>query len=145
MGVRVPTVMDVNSNLGGQVVNSEGQSIKVGEVKDGEVQILDDAWGKPAAWVDYHGPVGDQVVGVAILNHPSSFRYPTTWHVRAYGLFAANPFGLHDFQGVQEPIGAHTIEAGQSIALRYRVIFHAGDHQQSKVAEAFAAYAAEQR
>ena len=37
-------------------------------------------------------------MGIAILNHPASFRYPTYWHVRDYGLFAANPFGLHDFK-----------------------------------------------
>ena len=37
-------------------------------------------------------------LGIAILNHPSSFRHPTHWHVRTYGLFAANPFGIHDFE-----------------------------------------------
>ena len=60
--------------------------------------ITDDAaWGKASPWVDYVGPVDGKTVGVAILNHPLSFRYPTTWHVRMYGLFAANPFGWHDF------------------------------------------------
>ena len=147
MGIRVPTPLDVNSNLGGKVVTSEGGTIAVTGVQtvDGKESpvIHDDAWGKPAPWVDYFGPLGEQVVGVAILNHPSSFRYPTPWHVRNYGLFAANPFGLGDFQGVEEPLGAHTIEAGGSITLRYRFIFHLGDPQQARIAEAFQAYAAE--
>lgn len=129
-GIRVPTVMDVNSKQGGKIVNSAGQTD-------------DDAWGQAAPWVDYHGPVGGETVGVAILNHPQSFRYPTYWHVRTYGLFAANPFGLHDFKKSPDVDGSHTIPAGDSITLRYRVLFHRGDEKSAAVAEAFKAYAEE--
>jgi hypothetical protein len=131
-GVRVPTVMDVDSNMGGHVMSSEGFTDN-------------DAWGKQAAWVDYYGPVEGQTVGVAILNHPSSFRHPTHWHVRYYGLFAANPFGIRDFTGSGDANGSHLIESGDSIALRYRVIFHAGDYQTAGIAEAYASYAQEPR
>ena len=57
----------------------------------------DAAWGMPAKWVDYTGPVDGETVGIAILSHPKSFRPNTRWHVRGYGLFAANPFGHKDF------------------------------------------------
>jgi hypothetical protein len=100
------------------------------------------AWGKPAAWVDYHGPVQGESLGIAILNHPSSFRYPTYWHVRPYGLFAANPWGQGDFTKGQEK-GEHKLKEGESLTLRYRVIFHRGDEKQGKIAEAFAAYTKE--
>jgi hypothetical protein len=100
------------------------------------------AWGKPAAWVDYYGPVQGETLGIAILNHPSSFRYPTYWHVRPYGLFAANPWGQGDFTKGQEK-GEHVLKKGESLTLRYRVIFHRGDEKQGKIAEAFAAYAKE--
>lgn len=129
-GIRVPTVMDVNSKKGGQIVTSEGRTDK-------------DAWGKPAKWVDYHGPVGSEVLGIAILNHPSSFRFPTTWHVRDYGLFAANPFGLHDFDPKSGAKGDHKIASGETMPLRYRVIFHVGDEKGAKVEEAFNTYAKE--
>ncbi|MBL9124011.1 MAG: PmoA family protein [Planctomycetaceae bacterium] len=126
-GVRVPTVMDVESKKGGKIVNSEG--------------LVDAAaWGKPAAWVDYHGPVNDEVVGVAILNHPASFRFPTTWHVRTYGLFAANPFGWHDFTGDSAQDGSHTLAAGEKLTFRYRVVFHKGDEKQGAIAEQFSKY-----
>jgi len=129
-GVRVAGTMKVDAKKGGRIVNSNGQV-------DGA------AWGKPAAWVDYQGPVDGQTVGIAILNHPSSFRFPTYWHVRTYGLFAANPFGLHNFKGSPEVDGSHTIAAGESITLRYRVLLHEGDEKVGRVAEAFAAYSKE--
>ena len=126
-GVRVAETMKVDAKKGGRIVNSEGQV-------DGA------AWGKPAAWVDYNGPVNDKTVGVAIFNHPTSFRYPTPWHVRTYGLFAANPFGLHDFTSDKKADGSYTIPAGKSMTLRYRVYLHLGDEKAGKVAEAFKAY-----
>jgi Family of unknown function (DUF6807) len=100
------------------------------------------AWGKPAAWVDYHGPIQGETLGIAILNHPSSLRYPTHWHVRPYGLFAANPWGLHDFTGGKES-SAYTMKKGDSFKLRYRVIFHKGDEKEGKIADAFANYTKE--
>ena len=127
-GVRVAGTMDVTAKKGGEIVNSEGQ-------KDEE------AWGKPAAWVDYHGPVADETVGIAIFNHPSSFRYPTTWHVRTYGLFCANPFGYSFFKSTKQTDGAYTIPSGESLTLRYRVLLHKGDEKSGKVAEAFEQYA----
>jgi hypothetical protein len=129
MGVRIATSMDVNSNQGGRIVNSRGQT---------DVE----AWGKPAEWVDYYGPVGDETLGIAILNHPTSFRAPTHWHVRVYGLFAANPFGLGDFQGSGDVDGSYTIEKGDSITFRYRLYIHSGTTEEAKVAEEYARYAA---
>ena len=85
-GLRIAESMRVDRKTGGKIITSEG-------LED------DKAWGKPAAWVDYYGPVQGETLGIAILNHPSSFRYPTHWHVRTYGLFAANPFGGKDFSG----------------------------------------------
>lgn len=125
MGLRVAETMKVDAKRGGRIVNSEGLTDAA-------------AWGKRAAWVDYHGPVDGQTVGIAVLNHPSSFRFPTYWHVRTYGLFAANPFGVKDFTGKGD--GSYTLPAGQSLRLRYRFLFHFGDEKESKIAEAFAEY-----
>lgn len=129
-GVRVPEWMSVDAKQGGRIVNSEGQTDK-------------DAWGRTAAWVDYYGPVEGkgEVVGVAVLNHPTSFRYPTHWHVRTYGLFAANPFGLKDFPDGKDKDGSFTLERDKSIELKYRVLLHRGDEKAGKVAEMFAKYA----
>jgi hypothetical protein len=125
-GVRVASSMDVDKKKGGQITNAEGLTDAA-------------AWGKPSPWVDYTGPVEGKTVGIAILNHPESFRFPTTWHVRTYGLFAANPFGWHDFG--QKKSGEYTIPAGQSIRFRYRIILHKGDTASAHLPEAFRAYA----
>ncbi len=129
-GVRTAGTIKIDANKGGRIVNSNGQTDK-------------DAWGKQAAWCDYYGPVDGKVVGIAIMNHPSSFRYPTYWHVRTYGLFTANPFGLSNFIGADKGTGDHTLKPGESFTLRYRILIHKGDCDQGKVAEAFKAYSQE--
>ncbi len=113
----------------GHIVNSEG-------VRDAET------WGKRAKWVDYHGPVGGQTVGVAIFDHPANPRYPTWWHVRDYGLFAANPFGIHDFE--KKPAGTGNLKraAGEKVTFRYRFVFHRGDEQEAGIAALFNEFAA---
>ena len=126
-GLRLAETLSVDAKKGGQIVNSNGE-------------LDNKTWGKAADWVDCHGPLDGQTVGIAILNHPSSFRYPTYWHVRTYGLFAANPFGLRDFSGDKKKDGSYTIQPGEQITLRYRVLFHHGDEKVGKVAEAFSIY-----
>lgn len=113
--------------LGGHFINSHGH-------KD------DDAWGKRAEWVDYYGRTGGDALGIAILNHPSSFRFPTYWHVRSYGLFAANPFGVHDFTLGKEKDGSVTLKPGQSLHLRYLVVLHKGNQETGRIRERFQAY-----
>lgn len=102
-----------------------------------------ETWGKRAAWVDYFGPIGDRTLGVAIFDHPGNPRHPTWWHVRDYGLFAANPFGIHDFERKPAGEGDLSIPAQQAITFRYRFLFHRGDPQQGRVAERYAAFIAE--
>ncbi len=114
----------------GHMLNSEG--------KGGEKEI----WGKRADWVDYSGKVAGEELGIAIFDHPSNLRHPATWHARGYGLFAVNPFGLHDFMNDPKQDGSYTVPVGGSFTLRYRVFIHKGDAAEAKVGEAYQAYAA---
>jgi len=128
-GIRVPEVLAVDTKKGGRFVNAEGA-------------VNGAAWGKRSAWVDYHGLMGEDNVGIAILNHPSSFRFPTYWHVREYGLFAANPFGVHDFEQLKnKQAGDHTLLKEESFTLRYRVVFHTENAAEADIAETFKEYA----
>lgn len=133
-GIRIPTSMDVEQKVNkdaepGHIITSEGLTDAT-------------AWGKPASWVDYFGKVAGETAGIAILNHPSSFRYPTPWHVRTYGLFAANAFGRQAFDKAAQP-SEHKLAKGETLKFSYRVIFHTGDDKAAKIADAFAAYSKE--
>jgi hypothetical protein len=131
MGVRVPGTMKVdaadnNPEWGGHILNAEG---------------LEDVstWGKRSPWVDYYGPVEGETAGIAILNHPDSYNFPTYWHVRTYGLFAANPFGASYFDG-GDADGTLELAKGEDFTLRYRIIFHEGDAEEAGIAQAYEAY-----
>lgn len=102
---------------------------------NGETNL--DAWGKRANWVAYTGPdeLGKPTV-VAIIENPNSFRSPTHWHARDYGLLAANPFGIHDFEKKKDKtLGNHTLKKSESITLSYTVIIHQGTLETAKLKE----------
>lgn len=124
MGTRVADSM--TSKNGGTLVNSEGQ-------KDES-----DCWGKEAKWCDYDG----DKAGLAVFDDPKN-KYPAAWHIRGYGLMAANPFGrarsgFPDRKGTTELV---KLDKGATLNLRYGVYAHIGDTQSGDVAEAFATFA----
>ncbi len=129
MAVRVAETMRLTGKVGkGHIVNSEG-------VRDGET------WGKRANWCDYYGPVDGKTVGIAIFDHPDNPRHPTWWHVRDYGLFAANPFGQHDFEKLSDKsAGNLVVPAGKTVTFRYRFYLHEGNEQEAGVAAEYEAY-----
>lgn len=97
-------------------------------------------WGKPADWVEYSGMVSGKPVSVAVFDHPKSFRHPTTWHARAYGLLAANPFGLREFTNNPEKDGSWTVPEGKSITFRYRVVISDGNLAAAQIASMYRQY-----
>jgi hypothetical protein len=115
----------------GQMLNSNGAK--------GEKAI----WGKPADWVDYEGMISGKPVGIAVFDSPSSFRHPTTWHARAYGLFAANPFGAREFTGDPSKDGSWSVPEGKSVTFRYRVLIHEGEFGPAEISAAYSKYASE--
>ena len=98
-------------------------------------------WGKRAEWADFSGTVDGAVQGIAVLDHPNNPRFPTYWHVRDYGLLAANIFGVHDFENDPSRDGSLTIRPGQPLRFRYRVIIHPGEAMQAGIPDAFTAWA----
>ena len=71
---------------------------------------------------------------------PANPRHPVRWHARAYGLFAANPFGLSVFTNDKTQNGAMTVEPGKSLRYRYRVIIHEGDVKDADIAAQWTKY-----
>ena len=129
LSIRVAEPLRVDAGRGGGILNSEGDRNA-------------DAWAKRAAWVDYSGTIDGERQGIAFFSHPSSFRDPPPWHVRTYGLFTANPFGLKSL-GVQAESAAVSLAAGERIPLRYRLVFHRGDEAPARLTDLYRQYAEE--
>ena len=116
-----------NHTAKGQAVNSEGVS---------GVEI----WGKRAKWVDYWAPINGHTVGIGIFDHPDNPRHPTWWHARYYGLVAANPFGIHDFEKKEAGTGDMNIPDGQAVRFRYRFLFHSGDVKSANIVKQYESF-----
>jgi len=119
LSVRMNTPLHVRN--GGTMVNAYGG------INEGE------NWGKPSPWVDYHGELDGVKCGLTLMDHPANLRFPTTWHVRNYGLFTANCWGYSYFTGDQSVRGDYTMPHGDSVNFLYRVYVHAGNHCEAKV------------
>ncbi len=123
--IRVEESMEVKRGLGGKIENG------IGGIDE------DETWGKRAPWCHYSGPVNGNIVGVALMDHPDSFRHPTYWHVRNYGLMTANPFGLSYYYNDPNRRGHHTLSPGESIVGIYRYYIHKGDATQGNIKERY--------
>jgi type 1 glutamine amidotransferase len=87
---------------------------------DGPVSALaDDRYRGRHTAMDYAALVGGQPAGIAVCDHPDNPRAPTPWYViRSAEMSFFTPAIL-----CYEPM---TLEAGRTLALRYRVIVHSG-------------------
>jgi hypothetical protein len=135
MGIRTHPLLRLDSDekrgnhtAKGSAVNSEGIEGK-------------EIWGKRAKWVDYWAPIEGETIGIAIFDHPNNPRHPTWWHARTYGLVAANPFGIHDFEKKPDGAGDMKIAAGESRSFRYRFLFHRGDVEDAKITDEYKLFA----
>ncbi len=119
LSIRVASELDVPRT--GRITN----------VFDGQDES--ETWGKSAHWCDYSGSIGGTPVGISVFDHPHSFRHPTHWHVRNYGLMTANPFGYSAYtNGVKN--GSHILAGGDALLFRYRVLLHRHTCAEARVA-----------
>lgn len=100
--------------------------------------IKDDAvWATRAKWMDLNGTIGNEKVAIVICDHPKNVGYPTYWHARGYGLFAANPLGWSVFSKGKETLN-YNLPAGKSVTFRYRLVIHNGSDLSDEAINAFA-------
>lgn len=122
LGIRLRD--ELRADIGGGTLSNSRGGIGEGE-----------CWSKEAEWCDYHGSVdGIGEMGVTVYDNPSNERYPTAWHIRAYGLFAANNLYFK---------GGYTLKAGESITYTYRILFRTAEMSAEEIAERYDLYTAE--
>jgi Methane oxygenase PmoA len=134
LGLRVARWLESPEEKGGTFTDANGVATQVdaaaslpgvapptGEYLTSEGVKGEAAWSTRGRWCSLTGHNGDgHTDTIAIFDHPGNPNYPTFWHARGYGLFAANPFGQHMFDAKLPPL-EFTLEKGQSATFRYRI------------------------
>jgi hypothetical protein len=103
-------------------VNNEGIT---GVYRSSEGKKGDDVWGTRGKWVSVDGTIAEESVSVVILDHEDNPGYPTYWHARGYGLFAANPLGQKAFSKGKMELNLK-VAKGESVSFRYKVLINSG-------------------
>jgi len=107
------------------IVAGGSDNIPTGTYLTSEGKQGNDAWGTRGKWCKVYGKMGADSISITIIDNPKNFNYPTYWHARGYGLFAANPMGEKAFTKEKTKPDLH-LTKGQSVTFRYRVVVQNG-------------------
>jgi Methane oxygenase PmoA len=130
LGIRVARWLESPNEKGGTFTDANGRPTEVpassapgatGVYLTSEGKQGDQAWGTRGRWCALTGNTEGHTVTVAIFDHPGNPNYPTYWHARGYGLFAANPLGQHIFDPKASPLN-YTVEKNQNVTFTYRIL-----------------------
>jgi hypothetical protein len=134
LGLRVAHELELPSKEDREFTDNKGNITKVKASNDktvsgnyitSEGKTGDDAWGTRGRWCMLYGKKGNDTISIVIIDHPGNVGYPTYWHARGYGLFAANPLGQKIFSKDKESLN-FKLAKGQSVIFRYRVVINSG-------------------
>lgn len=134
LAIRVSRALEMPSKEAGSFVDAHGQVTKVPAMDNSQVTGLylnregiqgDSVWGKRSEWALLKGKEGGKDVAIIIIDHPSNPGYPTYWHARGYGLFAANPLGQKVFSKGKEELDLK-LKTGEKTSFKYRIVIHEG-------------------
>jgi hypothetical protein len=150
LGLRVAHWLESPAEKGGTFTDANGRPTEVpaanvpgatGVYLTSEGKQGEQAWGTRGRWCALTGHTGDHTATIAIFDHPGNPNYPTYWHARGYGLFAANPLGQHIFDP-KAPALNFTLDKGKSVTFTYRILLLPRDPlpgEMDRDANAFAA------
>lgn len=136
IGLRLTRELEQPSDIPEKVTDAGGvvsgvrehtAEIETGLYRSSEGKEGDGVWGTRARWVNLNGKLGGKPVSIVMLDHSNNVGYPTYWHARGYGLFAANPFGQKVFSKGVEALN-FKLKAGSSVVFKYKVLINSGSH-----------------
>ncbi|HEY5824812.1 MAG TPA: PmoA family protein [Cyclobacteriaceae bacterium] len=132
LGIRVARELEMPSAQEDKFVDAQGNVTAVSKMDNTNVSGMyfnkeklegDKVWGKRSRWTCLQGEKDGEKISIAIIDHPKNVGYPTYWHARGYGLFAANPLGQKIFSEGEKEMN-FSLKKGRSTSFRYRVIIH---------------------
>jgi hypothetical protein len=107
------------------IVKGGKDKVPTGNYLTSEGKAGNDAWSTRGVWCKISGKMGADSVSIAMIDHPANPNYPTFWHARDYGLFAANPLGEKIFTNGKS-VKNLTLKKGESVTFRYRIVIEDG-------------------
>ena len=134
LGLRLARQLEQPSNQADKFVDANGNITPVAKMDNEGVSGMyqnqegltgDAVWGKRSQWACLQGKKDGETITIQIIDHPKNVGYPTYWHARGYGLFAANPLGQKVFSEGKEELNL-TLKQGEKKTFHYRVIVHSG-------------------
>ena len=134
--LQIPTLKDQefkDAKGNTTIVKGGSDTIANGNYLSSENLQGDSVWSTRGRWCKAFGKVQNDSVSVVIIDHPGNFNYPTFWHARGYGLFAANPLGEKIFTNGKSYKNL-SLAKGASIIFRYRIIIDDGKNSLSATA-----------
>ncbi len=126
--LQIPTTQDQKfTDAKGNVTIVKGGDDKIpnGNYLTSEGKQGDAAWSTRGKWCKVYGKIGADSISIAIIDNPLNPNYPTFWHARGYGLFAANPLGEKVFTNGKSFKNLH-LKKGEHIKFRYRIVVDNG-------------------
>jgi hypothetical protein len=130
LGLRVVRALEIPSDKPEVYTDASGRPTAVAKLDNtgvngtyltSEGKKGDAAWGTRGRWCNLSGLVGDEPVTITILDHPANPGFPTYWHARGYGLFAANPLGQKIFSEGRQEL-SFSLAPNASVTFRYRIL-----------------------
>jgi hypothetical protein len=151
LAIRVTPALQLPSKEAVQTyVDDKGNATQVERVNEaatgnylsGEGKTGDAVWSTRARWCQLYGRMAADTVSIVQVDHPSNPNYPTFWHARGYGLFAANPLGEKIFTNDRSEKNLR-LAPGESAVFKYRIVVSEGKQRLSateinQLADAFA-------
>ncbi len=132
LGLRVARELQIATGGRNEFTDNKGittvtmaDSLGTGDYLTSEGKHGDSAWATRATWCRLSGKLGGDSISIVILDHPKNPGYPTYWHARGYGLFAANPLGQKVFSNGKESLNLR-LQPGETIRFHYRIIIADG-------------------
>lgn len=134
LGLRLARQLEQPSTQADKFVDASGNITPVAKMDNEGVSGLyqnkegitgDAVWAKRSQWASLQGKKDGETITIEIIDHPKNVGYPTYWHARGYGLFAANPLGQKVFSEGKEELNL-TLKQGEKTTFQYRIIVHSG-------------------
>lgn len=133
--IRVARELELPSEKPTNLLDSHGNVTRVekmdntlvkGDYRSAEGLEGSEVWGTRCRWMKLASEINGEQVALVIIDHPSNPGYPTYWHARGYGLFAANTLGQKVFSEGENELN-FALKKGESVTFKYRLVVAAED------------------